>query len=131
MMMTGSPHVSRNALVALAIFAAVLVLLRPICELWHAHAGAAAPVHVTWIAGGASPDDAGTPASLCCPYAGETGAAMAMQVAWTGGSIDWHPQAPASIALAAVAFIVRLGYWRPPLPRTPQSFYLRSARIRR
>lgn len=132
-MMTGSPHISRSALAALAILAAVLVLVRPICELWHIHAGAVDVHAAAWAAGDVAPDDAGTPAALCCPYAGDTGAAGAMQAAWTGGSIDWQPQAPASITLAAVAlvFIVRRAYWRRPLLRTPQSFYLRSARIRR
>lgn len=123
-----------SAFAALAVLAAVLVLVRPICELWHAHAGAAADVHTaTWVLGGEVPDDAGTPAALCCLYVGDTGAAGAMQAAWRGGSIDWQPQAPASITLAAVAsaFIVRRLYWRWPLPRTPHSFYLRSARIRR
>jgi hypothetical protein len=132
-MMTGSPRISRNALAALAILAAVLVLVRPICELWHAHAGAVDVHAAAWVVGEAAPDDTGTPAALCCPYVVDTGAAMAMQAAWTGGSIDWQPQAPASITLAAVAlaFIVRRTYWRRPLLRTPQSFYLRSARIRR
>jgi hypothetical protein len=31
-MMTGSPRIPRNALAALAILAAVLVLMRPICD---------------------------------------------------------------------------------------------------
>lgn len=130
-MMTGSPRISRNALAALAILAAMLVLVRPVCELWHTHAGAVDVHAAAWVAGEETPDDTGTPSSLCCPYVGDTGAAMAMQAAWTGGSIDWQPQAPITLAAVALAFIVRRTHWRRPLPRTPQSFYLRSARIRR
>lgn len=132
MTMAGSAHISRNALAVLAIFAAALVLARPVCELWHAHVGAEA--HATWVAGGEAPYDGGAPTSLCCPYVVDTGGAMAMQAAWTGGTMDWQPPAFAPVVLAAAAaqaLVVRQAHWRPSLPRAPRSFYLRSARIRR
>lgn len=132
-MVIRSPHISRNALAVLAILAALLVLVRPICEMWHAHAGTAAEVHAAWISDEVTLDDARTPASLCCPYVGDMGASRTTQAAWTGGSIDWQPMAPASTVLVAVAavFIVRHLRWLRPPPGTAQSFYLRSARIRR
>lgn len=129
-MVIGSQPISRKALALVVIFAAILTLIRPICELWHAHSASAA-VDVALIAGGDSLADAHPSALRCCPYARDGGAALAIQ-ATVAASPDM-PSAAALIAsaLIAVGFVTRQHPWRRPISRTPQSFHLRSARIRR
>ncbi len=130
-MVIGPSFTSRRALALLAIVVAALTLLRPICQLSHGHGMAADEVHVAWLLDAVSPADAGAPAARCCD-ATDSGAAMSMQ-AVLGSASPETPPIPSTLVLAlvAIAFVVRVVAWRRPLPRTPQSFYLRSARIRR
>lgn len=130
-MVIGSQSISRKALVLLAILAALLTLPRPVCELWHAHSASDMEFEVASIAGGASQADDPSPGLQCCPYARAGGAALAIQ-ATAAASPDMPPAvAWIASALIAVGFVTRQHPWRRPISRTPQSFHLRSARIRR
>ena len=115
----------------IAIFAAILTLIRPICELWHAHSASAPEFNVASIAAGAPHAGDHPPALQCCPYARDGGAAVAIQ-ATAAASTDMPPAAAwIASALIAFGFVTRQQPWRRPISRAPQSFHLRSARIRR
>lgn len=130
-MVIGSQGISRKALVLLAILAALLTLPRPACELWLAHSAPAMQIEVASIAGDASHAGDPSPGLQCCPYARAGGAALAIQ-ATAAASPDLPPAAAwIASALIGVGFVTRQHPWHRPVSRTPQSFHLRSARIRR
>lgn len=113
---------------ALAVVAAAVLLLRPVCELWLAHLGAA-PGGTMVVAPLESHGGGGV---QCCASASDPNLTAPLQAA-SGGL-------PASLEFAVAVFIVaavlraalaaKVHSLRAP-PPAPSSFYLRSTRILR
>jgi len=128
-MLTSALPLPRRVFVALSALALIAVLLRPACEAWFAHVGAAAANEATQLAGEPVGHD-GDP--QCCANVSDA-RQIAPFLALSGGQ-----KAPEGIAPAALATVVadipisgrRLHWLRAP-PRLPVSFYFRSARILR
>ena len=124
----------RVAAMAIILVAAALVLLRPLCESWGAgttsHASGLEHAAMSTVVADAHTD--GTSDDACCSF-GDTGVVSSVRDMNFGGSGDFPSPVP---PLVAAAFIV-LSVVAPPVfrrrspPRTPQSYYLRSARILR
>ncbi len=130
-MLHNALSVPRKVFVALALVAAALLLLRPVCGQWIAQAGAGAgSAHAGAFAVGAPIDHGGAPAAQCCANAGDSNLIAPLQAAPAA------PEASQGIAPAALLAIVagtailsRQSQWLRAPPRSPQSFYLRSTRI--
>ena len=123
----------RVAAIAIVLIAAALMLLRPLCESWHADTGyrastldrGAASTQATAHSNGALSD-------ACCSSdeIGIVSAFRAVNFDRGDGSpsiaLPFAPAALVVLSLAAHAIVRR----RPPA-RTPQAYCLRSARILR
>ncbi len=123
----------RRVLATIIMAAAALMLIRPVCELWHAGGAANASELLT---ASTSDETAGASEHValpCCPDAGDRGVISVVQAAAFGNPFDSVPLAPPFVPIAAilVTFALQAIPWRRALPRTPRSFYLRSARILR
>ena len=122
--------VGRNLFAVLAVLAVALVLLRPACELWFSHVGAiAGQAQSEMLAPVAGQGDADVP---CCATVSDPSSTFPLQAA------PGNVQATQGLALAGffvvptgIALALRPSRWLRAPPRTPQSFYLRSARILR
>ena len=125
--------VPRRVFVTLALVAAALLLLRPVCDLWIAHAGrSAAPAHADTFAVGAPTEHGSAPAVQCCASASEANLVAPLHVS-LGGSEASQAMAPPVLVAVVTGTVVlaRQLHWLRAPPRTPQSFYLRSTRIAR
>jgi len=123
----------RRLFVSLAAIALAALLLRPACELWLAHGGAGVvDSGAASLAAGASLGHEGGSATPCCASFSDSHQMSQLQ-AVSGRIKALGSVAPAAF-LALIAGLVVLT-WRPRWlrapPRSPQSFYLRSARILR
>lgn len=128
-MLTSALPLPRRVFVTLAALALLAVLLRPACEAWFAHVGAAS--------GDAVAQNTGEPPGhdddpQCCAHVSD--AQQIVPLAALTGDL----KAPEGIAPAALAVMVtgiavssRQLHWLRAPPRLPESFYLRSARILR
>lgn len=120
----------RNLFVALVVLAVALVLLRPACELWFSHIGAIAgqaqSEMLAPLAGHGGID------AQCCASVSDPGSTFPLQAA-PGNSQATHglPLTGFLVAAAGTALALSRPHWLRAPPRTPQSFYLRSARILR
>ena len=128
-MPTSALPLPRRVFLALAALALLAVLLRPACEAWFAHEGAAAADAITQAAGGPLGHADGP---QCCAHVSDA-KQIAPLLAVSGGL-----KAPEGIARAALATVIagvavstRQLHWLRAPPRLPTSFYLRSARIQR
>jgi hypothetical protein len=131
-MLNRAPSARSGLFIALAAVAVTFVLLRPVCEAWFGHAGAAAATgHVRALVFGV-PDAPGDMPLECCASVSVSNTAAAPLPAAT--------DLPSSLGLALAAlvtvFAVSANFappmqWRRAPPPTPRSFYLRSARILR
>ena len=132
--MLNSPlPVRRRAFVALAAIALMAVLLRPVCELWSAHVGAGVKAaDVATLAANAPFEHHGDAAMQCCANVSDTQQVAPLQ-AVTSGVKAFGGVAPAALVaiVTGIAILTRQLPWLRALPRRPQSFYLRSARILR
>lgn len=132
-MLNSSLPVRRSVFVALAAIALTLVLLRPVCDLWFAHFGAgAASAHAATLTHDATFEHGGDPAVQCCASVSDAHHLAPLQAA-SGSREASQGLAPAAllVILTSTAIIARPLHWLRALPRSPQSFYLRSARILR
>lgn len=125
--------ISQGAFLALAVMAAALLLLRPVCDLWFAHAGTgAAPAHTETFAAGAPVEHGSAPAAQCCASASDGKLVAPLQAAPGGPTVSQGFAATALVAVVTgTAALVRELHWLRAPPRNPQSFYLRSTRIAR
>jgi hypothetical protein len=128
-MLTSALPLPRRFFLALAALALLAVLLRPVCEAWFAHVGAAAGDAVAQIAGGPLGHDDDP---QCCANVSDA-QQIAPSLALTGGLNVPEGVAPTVLAAVAtgVAVSSRQLHWLRAPPRPPESFYLRSARILR
>lgn len=128
-MLTSALPFRRRVFVTLAALALLAILLRPACEAWFAHVGAAAGDAVTQITGGAlgHHDD-----PQCCENVSDA-QQIAPLLALPGGLKAPEGLAPAALSAVVTGIVVssRQLHWLRAPPRLPASFYLRSARIRR
>jgi len=122
------PH-PRRVFVTLAALALLAVLLRPVCEAWFAHMGAAAANAATQLAGEPIGHE-GDP--QCCANVSDA-QHIAPLLALSGGLKSPEGIAPAVLAavVTGIAVSSRQLHWLRAPPRLPESFYLRSARILR
>lgn len=123
----------RSAFLVLALLAATLLSLRSVCDLWFAHfANASVAVRAEVHDSGTMPHHAVDPAVQCCVSLDNPDLSAPLEVASSGIQF---PQGPVPAVLSAVvigtAFFARAPHWLRVPPRSPQSFYLRSARILR
>jgi hypothetical protein len=115
-------------LVALAALALVAILLRPACEAWIAHAGAA--THAASQVVGAPLGHDGDP--QCCANVSDAQQSAPLQaVSGSMGMGGGVAAAALFVMFVGIALFARLWHWRRAPPRRPRSFYLRSARILR
>ena len=132
-MLNSSLSVRRSVFVALAATALTLVLPRPMCDLWfaHARAGAAAAPAATFTTS-APLEHPGAPAVQCCASVSDAHQIAPLQAA-PGGLQPSQGLAPAALVavLTSTAIIAQPLHWLRAPPRSPQSFYLRSARTLR
>lgn len=122
--------VGRSLFTALAVLAVALVLLRPACELWFSHGGAiAGPAQGEVLAPAAGQ---GHVDLQCCASVSDPSSTFPLQ-ATAGGVQATQGLSPAVffVITTGIALASRLPRWLRAPPRTPQSFYLRSARILR
>jgi hypothetical protein len=128
-MSTSALPIPRRVFVALAALALLAVLLRPACEAWFAHVGAAAADAVTQLAGEPVGHE-GEP--QCCANVSDA-QQIAPLPALSGGLKAPEGIAPAVLAavVAGITISSRQLRWLRAPPRLPGSFYLRSARILR
>jgi len=125
------PPVSRSLFVALAAIAVALVLLRPACGLWSSHhLGAGASVAGALAAG--TPDENSDTSAQCCVSVSDPNLTAPLQAAPGGLQASQGFAAVAFFTILAIATTLarQLQRLRAP-PRSPQSYYLRSARILR
>jgi len=120
----------RRVFVTLAALALAAVLLRPACEAWFAHVDADAR-HAT-VAASAPLGHDGDRAAQCCADIRDAHQIAPLHVV-SGTVKPLGDNAPAMLAALAVGILVfpRQPRWLRAPPRSPQSFYLRSARILR
>lgn len=133
-MPNSSLSVRRSIFVAFAATALTLVLLRPMCDLWLAHAGAgAAAAPAATFTASAPLEHYGAPAVQCCASSVSDAHHIAPLQAAPGGLKPSQGLAPAALVavLTSTAMIAQPLHWLRAPPRSPQSFYLRSARILR
>jgi hypothetical protein len=120
--------------VAIILIAAALVLLRPLCESWHAGTWShASGIERTAASSGLPAMHAGgTSVDACCSSVDGAVAPAGRAVSFGRGGDSPSLALPvlpgASIALPQVVHAV---FPRRALPRIPRSYYLRSARILR
>lgn len=123
--------VPRTAFLVLALVAATLLSLRSVCDQWFTHfASAAVVVHAgNSVSGALLHHD---PAVQCCVSVSDPNLSAPLQAA-SGGLQAPQGLVPAvlSAAVASTAILARQLRWLRAPPRSPQSFYLRSARILR
>jgi len=125
--------VSRTAFFVLALMAVTLLSLRSVCDLWFTHlGGAATTLQAATLASHASLLHDTAPAAQCCDSASNSSAVAPLQAAVVGPQ-PGQGIAPAVLVavVAASAILTRQPHWLRAPPRSPQSFYLRSARILR
>lgn len=132
-MVNRASTVPRAAFVALALIAVTLLSLRSVCELWFTHLGGVAmAVHSVTLAGHAPLQHDVDPAALCCASASGSSPVAPLQAAVVGPQPDQGISPAVLVAVvAASAILTRQPHWLRAPPRSPQSFYLRSARILR
>lgn len=123
----------RSAFLVLALVAATLLSLRSVCDLWFAHfASAAVAARAETASSGAMPHHDVDPTVQCCVSLSNPDLIAPPDVASSGPQV---PQGPVPAVLSAVvistAIFARTSHWLRAPPRSPQSFYLRSARILR
>ncbi|TAN51962.1 MAG: hypothetical protein EPN19_11595 [Betaproteobacteria bacterium] len=118
---------------ALALIAVTLLSLRSVCELWFTHlGGVATAVHSATLAGHAPLQHDVDPAAQCCASASDSSPVAPLQAAVVGPQPDQGISPALLVAVvAASAIFTRQPHWLRAPPRSPQSFYLRSARILR
>lgn len=128
-MLTSALPLPRRFFLTLAALALLAVLLRPACEAWFAHVGAAAGDAVTQITGGPVGHDDDP---QCCANVSDA-QQIAPSPALTGGLNAPEGVAPAALTavVTAIAVSSRQLHWLRAPPRLPESFYRRSARILR
>ncbi|TAK48812.1 MAG: hypothetical protein EPO27_05640 [Betaproteobacteria bacterium] len=125
---------SRAALLVLALLAVTLLSLRSVCELWFTHLGGAAmTLQSATLASHAALLHDSAPASQCCDSASDSSPVAPPLQAAVVGPQPGQGIAPAVLVavIAASAILTRQPHWLRAPPRSPQSFYLRSARIQR
>ena len=133
MMVNRSLTVPRTAFLVLALVAVTLLSLRSVCELWFTHlGGAATTLQPATLASHASLLHDTAPAAQCCDGASGSSPIAPLQAAVVGPQ-PGQGIAPAVLlaVVAASAILTRQPHWLRAPPRSPQSFYLRSARILR
>ncbi len=116
----------------LALVAVTLLSLRSVCELWFTHVGGVATASgLATLAHGPLQHEVDA-AVDCCSSASDPNAAALLQAAIVGPQV---PQGVSAAVLVAVVvgstMLTRQPHWLRSPPRSPQSFYLRSARILR
>ena len=132
-MLNSSLPVRRSVFVALALLAVTLVLSRQVCDLWFTHAGAGdAVTHAQAVSASEPVEHGGHPAVQCCASVGDANLIAPLRAA-LGGPGASQGLAPAALlaVVADTAILARQLHWLRGGPRSPLSFYLRSARILR
>ena len=132
-MVNRAPTVPRSTFLALALVAATLLSLRSVCELWFTHfATATVAARAEILGSGAMLQHDVDPAVQCCVSLSDPDLTAPPPAASSGPQV---PQGPVPAVLIAVvismAILARKSHWLRAPPRSPQSFYLRSARILR
>lgn len=123
----------RSAFLVLALVAATLLSLRSVCDLWFTHfANAAVAARAEIQGSGAMSHHDVDPLLQCCVSLSDPDLTAPLQAASSGPQV---PQGPVPAVLIAVvmsmAILARKSNRLRAPPRSPQSFYLRSARILR
>lgn len=125
--------VPRTALLVLALVAVTLLSLRSVCDLWFTHlGGVATTLQTKTVAAHAVLLHDANSAAQCCDSASDSSPIAPLQAAVVGPQTG-QGVAPAVLVavVAASAILTRQPHWLRAPPRSPQSFYLRSARILR
>ncbi|OFZ96513.1 MAG: hypothetical protein A2Z64_10515 [Betaproteobacteria bacterium RIFCSPLOWO2_02_67_12] len=125
--------VQRTAFLVLALMAVTLLSLRSVCDLWFTHlGGAATTLQATPLAPHAALLHDADPAAQCCDSASGSSPIAPLQAAVVGPQPGQGIVPAVLVAVvAASAILARQPHWLRAPPRSPQSFYLRSARILR
>lgn len=124
--------VSRAAFFALALAAVTLLSLRSVCDLWFTHlGGVATSIHATTLAPYSPLQHDADPSVQCCASVSSPDATAPLQAAVFASPSSLGLAPAAWVAVATSAVLTRQSHWLRAPPRSPQSFYLRSARILR